>query len=206
MIYGAYFPTTICPLHQNRNHTSSRSVRSSVLPTAIHLCSPLVIQLRTLAPATDAADRFLIILSLSARSIVCFKSARNVVSGRTEEWHCLIADEWKLNWKLGALPLPPPGNCCRRFSSITQCSLQVILYMSCPVIDTPLLCVGSIFKYSADLEPRCTLEGTESRQAGEEALHSIWDPALHSVRVEVNIPRPPRGFEKGKWWEMLTNR
>lgn len=48
-------------------------------PTAIHLCSPFVIQLHTLAPATDAADRFLIILSLSARPSVGFKAARNVV-------------------------------------------------------------------------------------------------------------------------------
>lgn len=71
--------------------------------------------------------------------------------------------------------------------------------MGWPVIDTPLLCIGSIFKYSADLEPRCTLEGPESGLAGEEALHSIWDPTLHSVGVEVNIPRPPWGFEKGKW-------
>ncbi len=73
------------------------------------------------------------------------------------------------------------------------------LYMSCPVIDTLLLFVGSIFKYSADLEPWCTLECTEHSLAGEEARHSIWDLTLHSVGVEVNIPRPPWGFEKGKW-------
>lgn len=85
LIYSAYFLTTLCPLHQYRNRTSPRSVRSSVLLTAIHLCSPLVIQLRTKAAATDVADRVLIILSLSARSIVCFTLARNTVSGRTEE-------------------------------------------------------------------------------------------------------------------------
>lgn len=71
------------------------------------------------------------------------------------------------------------------------------LYMWCPVISTLLLCVVSIFK-SSDLEPQRTLEGTEFRLAGEEPLHSIWDLALHSGGVEVNIPRPPRGFEKGK--------
>lgn len=40
------------------------------------------------------------------------------------------------------------------------------LYMSCPVIDILLLFVGSIFKYSADLEPWCTLECTEHSLAG----------------------------------------
>lgn len=161
MIYGAYFLTTICPLHQNGNHTSSRSVRSSVLPTTIHLCSPLVIQLCTLAPATDVADRFLIILSLSARSSVCFKLARNVVSRRTEEWHC--NNWWMESWR-----------CCYLLqataASVSPQSRTVPfrLYMWCPVISTLFLCVVSIFK-SSDLEPQCTLEGTEFRLAGEGA-------------------------------------
>lgn len=37
MIYGAYFLTTICPLHQNRNHTSPRSVRSA---PPLFICAP----------------------------------------------------------------------------------------------------------------------------------------------------------------------
>lgn len=200
LIYGAYFLTTICPLHQNRNHTSPSSVRSSVLPTAIHLCSPLVIQLRTPAPATDVADRFLIILSLSARSSVCFEWSRNVVSGRTEEWHRLITES---TVSYGALLLPP-RNCCQHFSSITL--FPAGLYMRCPVIDILLLHAALIFKYSADLETRVHLKVQNPAWQQKEALHSIWDPTLHSVGVEVNIPRLPWGFERGKWWEMLTNR
>lgn len=78
VIYGAYFLSTMHRPHQNRNLALSESVLSSRLLTSIHLCSPLVIQLHTLAPVIDVAYRFLIILSLSAHSSVCFKSPRNV--------------------------------------------------------------------------------------------------------------------------------
>lgn len=76
MIYGAYFLTNMPAASEQNSHFIEVCPPSA----AIHLGSPLVIQLHTLAPATDVADRFfLIILSLSARSSVCFRSARDVV-------------------------------------------------------------------------------------------------------------------------------
>lgn len=96
--------------------------------TTSHSCSPLVIQLRTLAAATDIADRSLIILSLSNCSIVCFKSFRIVVVGRTEEWHFSSKpDGGEINSVLGCFCL---SSCCWHFSSITACFLQVIHEMA----------------------------------------------------------------------------
>lgn len=57
----------------------------------------------------------------------------------------LITDERRINRKPEVQP--PPA------FLLNHKAVPRRLYTRCPVIDTLLLCAGSIFKYSADLEP-----------------------------------------------------
>ena len=65
--------------------------------------------------------------------------------------------------------------------------------------------VRSIFKHAADLEPRRSPDayrtgpGRTGPGSEEASLRSIWNLSLHPVGVEVDIPKPPRGFETDGW-------
>lgn len=142
---------------------------------SIHLCSPLLIQLHTPAPAIDVADRFLIILSLSAHSSVCFESHRS--------WN----DRQDSRPREPLQPRHTPGPMCdQHVSSVQGRSLQVMheapgnwRVVFCFVFSAR---TGSIFKYLVYSEAllrrswRCKI----TPGSWDGSLHSIWDPSLHS--------------------------